>query len=88
MFCQKVLYCFFRKKKTKKMSQNLSTQELKARLAEIYQMLSKIQDLGDIIMYSPDVDTNIKCVFLAWYQMKLNIFAEELDQISAMVIGE
>ena len=51
-------------------------------------MLSKIQDLGDIIMYSPDVDTNIKCVFLAWYQMKLNIFAEELDQISAMVIGE
>ena len=70
------------------MSQNLSTQELKARLAEIYQMLSKIQDLGDIIMYSPDVYTNIKCVFLAWYQMKLNIFAEELDQISAMVIGE
>ena len=70
------------------MSQNLSTQELKARLAEIYQILSKIQDLGDIIMYSPDVDTNIKCVFLAWYQMKLNIFAEELDQISAMVIGE
>ena len=70
------------------MSQNLSTQELKARLAEIYQMLSKIQDLGDIIMYSPDVDTNIKCGFLAWYQMKLNIFAEELDQISAMVIGE
>ena len=70
------------------MSQNLSTQELKARLAEIYQMLSKIQDLGDIIMYSPDVDTNIKCFFLAWYQMKLNIFAEELDQISAMVIGE
>ena len=88
MFRQKVLYYFFRKKKTKKMSQNLSTQELKARLAEIYQMLSKIQDLGDIIMYSPDVDTNIKCVFLAWYQMKLNIFAEELDQISAMVIGE
>ena len=70
------------------MSQNLYTQVLKARLAEIYQMLSKIQDLGDIIMYSPDVDTNIKCVFLAWYQMKLNIFAEELDQISAMVIGE
>ena len=63
------------------MSQNLSTRELNARLAEIYQMLSKIQDLDDIMMYSPDVDTNIKCVFLAWYQMKLNIFAEVLDQI-------
>ena len=56
------------------MSRNLSTQELNAILAEIYQMLSKIQDLGDIIVYSPDVDTNIKCVFLAWYQMKLDFF--------------
>ena len=42
MFCQKVLYDFFRKKK-KKMSQNLSTQELNARLAEIYHMLLKIK---------------------------------------------
>ena len=72
----------------KKKWQNLSTQELNARLAEIYQMLSKIQDLGDIIIYSPDVDTNIKCVFLTWYQIKLNIFSEELDRISAIVIGE
>ena len=63
-------------------------QKLNARLAEIYRMLLKLQDLGDIIMYSPDVDMNIKCVFLAWYQMKLNIFGEKLDRISAIVIGE
>ena len=31
------------------MSQNLSTQELNARTAEIYQMLLKIQDLGDYV---------------------------------------
>ena len=86
-FVKKVLYDFFRKK-NKKMSQNLSIEELNARLAEIYQMLSKIQDLGDIIMYNPDIDRNIKCVFLAWFQMKVNIFAEEIDQISAIVIGE
>ena len=49
----------------KKMWQNLSTQKLNARLAEIYRMLLRLQDLGDIIMYSPDVDMNIKCVFLA-----------------------
>ena len=72
----------------KKMWQNLSTQKLNARLAEIYRMLLRLQDLGDIIMYSPDVDMNIKCVFLAWYQMKLNIFGEKLDRISAIVIGE
>ena len=70
------------------MWQNLSTQKLNARLAEIYRMLLKLQDLGDIIMYSPDVDMNIKCVFLTWYQMKLNIFGEKLDRISAIVIGE
>ena len=78
----------FLEKNTEKMLQNLSTQEPNTILAEIYQMLSNIQDLGDIIMHSPDVDTNIKCVFLAWYQMKLNIFAEVLDQISAAAIGE
>ena len=84
----KKFYMIFLEKKPQKVSQNLSTQELNGRLAEIYQMLSKIEDSGDTIMYSPDVDTNIKCVFLAWYQMKLNIFAEELDRISAIVIGE
>ena len=51
-------------------------------------MLSKIQDLGDIIMYNPDIDRNIKCVFVAWFQMRVSIFAEEIDQISAVVIGE
>ena len=32
-------------------------------------------------MYNPEVDTNIKCVFLAWYQMRLVVLKEELDQI-------
>ena len=51
-------------------------------------MLSKIQDLGDIIMYNPDIDRNIKYVFVTWFQMRVSIFAEEIDQISAVVIGE
>ena len=40
-----------------------------ARLAEIYQILSNIQELGDAVMFSTDKDNNIKYVFLTWYKM-------------------
>ena len=61
-------------------------QQLDARLAEIYQMLSNIQDLGDAVMYNPHVDNNIKCGFLAWYEMKRACIKEELDEITSIVI--
>ena len=60
MFFQKLLYNFFRKN-PKKMLQN--NKQLSARLAEIYQMLSNVQELGDAVMFSTDIDNNIKCVF-------------------------
>ena len=41
-----------------------NNKQLRARLAEIYQMLSNIQELGDAVMFSLDLDNNIKCVFL------------------------
>ena len=44
-----------------------NNQQLNARIAEIYQMISNIQDIGDAVMYNPDIDNNTKCVFLAWY---------------------
>ena len=77
----------FLEKNPPKMPQNEQAQ-LNTRLAEIYQQLSNIQDLGDLVMYNPEVDTNIKCVFLAWYQLRLAVLKEELDQITAIVIGE
>ena len=43
-----------------------NNQQLNARVAEIYQMLSNIRDLGDAVMYNTDIDNNTKCVFLAW----------------------
>ena len=39
-------------------------------------------------MYSPDIDYNIKAVFLIWYEMKLNSIKEKLDEITSIVIGE
>ena len=62
-------------------------QQLNARLAEIYQLLLNIQDLGDAVMYNPDIDNNIKCAFLAWYEMRLACIKEELDEITSIVIG-
>ena len=39
-------------------------------------------------MYNPELDTNINIVFHSWYQMRLNVLKEELDQITAVVMGE
>ena len=77
----------FLEKIPEKIPQNEQAQ-LNIRLAEIYRQLSKSQDLGDLVMYNPEVDTNINVVFLAWYQMRLNVLKEELDQITAVVMGE
>ena len=65
------------------MSQN---KQLNERLAVIYNSLSKIEELGEAIMYSWDVDENIKFVFLAWYKTKLQLIKEELDEITSIVV--
>ena len=63
-----------------------NNQQISSRLAEIYQMLVNIQELGDAVIYNPDLDNNIKSVFLIWYQMKLTSLKEQLDEITAIVI--
>ena len=63
-----------------------NNQQISSRLAEIDQMLVNIQELGDAVTYNPDLDNNIKSVFLIWYQMKLTSLKEELDEITAIVI--
>ena len=63
-----------------------NNQQISSRLAEIDQMLVNIQELGDAVIYNPDLDNNIKSVFLIWYQMKLTSLKEELDEITAIVI--
>ena len=51
-------------------------------------MISNIQDLGDAVMYNPDIDNNTNCVFFVWHQMKLPSIKEELDEISSIVIKD
>ena len=63
-----------------------NNQQISSRLAEIDQMLVNIQELGDAVIYNPDLDNNIKSVFLIWYQMKLTSLKEELDEITTIVI--
>ena len=63
-----------------------NNQQISSRLAEIYQILVNIQELGDAVIYNPDLDNNIKSVFLIWYQMKLTSLKEQLDEITAIVI--
>ena len=63
-------------------------EQISARLAEVYHMLLSIQELGNAVMFSQDIDNNTKCVFLVWYEMKLASIKEELDEITSTVIEE
>ena len=61
------------------MVQNMSTAEVNNRLAKIYMQLSRMQELADKVMYHPFLDNAIKSVFLNWYEMKLELFKNELS---------
>ena len=63
-------------------------EQISARLAEVYHMLLNIQELGDAVMFSQDIDNNTKGTFLVWYEMKLASIKEELDEITSTVIEE
>ena len=56
---------------------NMSTAEVNARLAEIYQKLNKMQELADKVMYHPFLDNVIKGVFLDWCEAKLDDLKNE-----------
>ena len=60
------------------MVQNMSTAEVNNRLAKIYMQLNRMQELADKVMFHPFLDNVIKGVFLNWYEMKLEIFKNEL----------
>ena len=56
----------------------MSTAEVNARLAEIYQKLNKMQELDDKVMYHPFSDNVIEGVFLYWYETKLDDLKNEV----------
>ena len=57
----------------------MSTAEVNNRLPKIYMQLNRMQELADKVMYHPFLDNVIKSVFLNWYEMKLDIFKNELS---------
>ena len=57
---------------------NMSTAEVNATLAEIYQKLNKMQELADKVMYHPFLDNVIEGVFLYWYETKLDDLKNEV----------
>ena len=63
-------------------------EQISARFAEIYHILLNIQELGDVVMFSQDIDNNTKCVFFVQYKMKPASIKEELNEITSTVIEE
>ena len=37
-------------------------------------MISNIQDLGDAVMYNPDIDNNTKCVFFGMVLNETSVY--------------
>ena len=54
------------------MSSNMTNEQINSRLVEIHQLLNRIQELADAIMYNTFLDNVIKEVFLNWYESKLD----------------
>ena len=69
------------------MVQNMSTAEVNNRLAKIYMQLNRMQELADKVMYHPFLDNVIKSVFLNWYEMKLEIFKNELSSYANKTVS-
>ena len=70
------------------MVQNMSTAEVNNRLAKIYMQLNRMQELADKVMFHPFLDNVIKGVFLNWYEMKLEIFKNELSSCTNETISD
>ena len=69
------------------MVQNVSTAEVNNRLVKIYMQLNRMQELADKVMFYPFLDNVIKGVFLNWYEMKLEIFKNELSSCTNETIS-
>ena len=65
----------------------MSTAEVNNRLAKIYMQLNRMQELVDKVMYHPFLDNVIKSVFLNWYEMKLEIFKNELSSYANKTVS-
>ena len=46
-----------------------------------------MQELADKVMYHPFLDNVIKSVFLNWFEMKLEIFKDELSSYANEAIS-
>ena len=67
------------------MSSNMTKEQISSRLVEIYQLLNRIQELADAVMYNSFKDNAIKEVFLNWYESKLDTLKEELFEYTNMI---
>ena len=66
---------------------SMTNEQINMRLAEIYHLLNRIQDLADAVMYDPFINTEIKELFINWFESKLDSLKDELFEISELVCG-
>ena len=52
-------------------------------LERILQMLIELEQMGDSIVYNPNICQTHKTIFIIWYENELKKIRQQLDEITA-----
>ena len=59
------------------------TQQQQQQLQRILQLLIQVEQVGDLIVYNPNISYHQKTMFISWYENRLQKISQELHEITA-----
>ena len=59
------------------------TQQQQQQLQRILQLLIQLEQVGDLIVYNPNISYHQKAMFISWYENRLQKISQELHEITA-----
>ena len=72
-----------KKKNKKKIKMPLIIEVQQQQLQIILQMLTELEQIGDSILYDPNICQTHQTMFIIWYENKLEKIRQQLDEITA-----
>ena len=70
------------RKNPNKMPLNETQQQQQQELQRILQLLIQLEQMGDLIVYNPNISYHEKTTFISWYKNQLQKISQELEQIT------
>ena len=81
MFQKNLFYNFFFQKKNPNKISVTEIQQQQQQLQRILQLLTQLEQMGDSIVFDPNICQQPKTIFIIWYENKLDKISQELDEI-------